>query len=121
MAGMQDSIAVAFITAIAVQQLNELLDPIFSNLIRTTVNKKFAMNILAATVSLLVAIFGNVRLLRPAGLGDGGLLDLAVSALAMSAGTDGVNSVLKYAAYSKEAQKSRVALDGKLQSIDRKP
>jgi len=108
----QENVALApvFVGGFAVQQLLELLTT-FLNLDSNTTFEKYKKAILGAVsliVGLLLAIaVPELRVLRPFGVNTP--VDVVVTGLVLSAGTEGVNSVLKFLKYAKEDKKSIAA------------
>jgi hypothetical protein len=108
------SLAPAFAAGFAVQRLLEILDTWIA--LDRRIGAEWKKAILSA-LSLLVGFFLAYRLdLRVvAALGDSYFsvnlstgLDYFVSGLIISAGTDGLNSILKFLSYSKEVKKAEV-------------
>jgi len=97
----------------AVQQLLELLTPIL-DVDNNPTFQRYKKGILGAS-SLIVGIImaysvPQLRVLKILGVSSASApLDVFVTGLMLSAGTDGVNSVLKLMKYSKEDKKSTVA------------
>lgn len=59
-----------------------------------------------------MALGAGVRVLKPLGGGTAGIagwVDVIATALVISAGTEGVNSVLKFLGYAKESEKAEAA------------
>ena len=67
------------------------------------------MGLLSLAAGFLLAIGAGLRVLRPLGVAGADLADIAVTALIVSAGTEGFNSILKFLGYSKESQKAIAA------------
>lgn len=95
----------AFAAGFAVQQLLELLDPIVEKIIPKD-SKKLVLGLVALGAGLLLAIQTPIRVLQPLQLGVDVWLDRIVTALVLSAGTQGFNSIQKYASAAKEAKKA---------------
>jgi hypothetical protein len=107
-------LAPAFAAGFAVQRLLEILDSWFDLDTRMDIKWKKA---LLSSISLVVGIFLAYRLeLRVVGALSGSLLganisaglDYLVSGLIISAGTEGLNSILKFLSYSKEVKKAEI-------------
>jgi hypothetical protein len=107
------ALAPAFAAGFAVQQALQIVNP----LVRKEGDAKRAiMGLISLALGLLVAVFGDLHILnvlakvventasvsRP--------LDIGVSALIVSAGTEGFNSIMKFLSYQKEAAKSTAAI-----------
>ncbi|HOT07739.1 MAG: hypothetical protein A4E45_00651 [Methanosaeta sp. PtaB.Bin039] len=115
-----DSVMIALIPVIvacvAIQQLLEVADPVISRIVGEK-DKKLALGLLSMLAGLVLAFVGGLRILRPIwsangldipmGAADSG--DALVTALIVSAGTEGFNSVLKFLGYAKESKKSDAA------------
>lgn len=100
----------AFAAGFAVQQLLEILDPLISRLFGPEADKKAIQGLISFLVGLVLAFGAGLRVLEPLGIHEAGLIDAFVTALIISAGTEGINSVLKFLGYSKEKQKGEAAL-----------
>ncbi|MBI3361320.1 MAG: hypothetical protein HY023_09440 [Chloroflexi bacterium] len=93
----------AFAAGFAVQQLLELLDPLLT---RFGSSKRFAVGLIALTFSLVLSFGANLRVLVPLGATAVPVwADGLVTALLISAGTEGFNSVLKFLDYAKQNAK----------------
>jgi hypothetical protein len=100
----------------AVQRLMEIFDPFFTKLWPDAGKKKLASALIASGIGALFTLGGKFTLLYGAypslleanNVWDFSrwLVNLLVTGLAIGAGTEGVNSVLKFAQYSKEGKKS---------------
>lgn len=99
------ALAPAFACGVALQQLLELLDPILSRLFSDPLKKKTATSIISLVVGVLFAAAAKITVLKDLGFTGPMLLDVVVSALIVSAGTEGFNSIVKFAFYKKEEQK----------------
>jgi hypothetical protein len=106
-------LAALFAAAFAVQQLLELLTTILTLDSRPTFQryKKAILGVSSLIAGLILAYcFPQLQVLKILGSSSTGTgLDVCVTGLVLSAGTDGVNSILKFAKYSKEDKKSTVA------------
>jgi hypothetical protein len=103
----------AIVAAFAVQQLLELLDPGVVRLFRLEGNdekdkkkKRLVLGIVSLIVGLVLA-FGvdEMRVLQNLGVADVDFLDAIVTAVIISGGTEGSNSVLKILEYLKGSLK----------------
>jgi len=95
----------AFASAFAIQRLLEILDPLFEKVKFVTGYKKIVFGLLSLASGLLLAAFAGLRILQPLGMNASEVLDIIVTGLTVSAGTDGINSFLKWLGYNKEEQK----------------
>ncbi len=104
-----------FAAGFAIQQLLELLSPLLDKI--SGDNKKLVSSGISLAAGLILAF--SVRALRvlnplltasgepPAMFPD--VIDQCVTALVLSAGTEGLNSILKFMKYSKEDKKNSAA------------
>ena len=106
------ALAPAFVCGFSIQRLLELVDPVLDGLIPGATEiikarwKKGILGIIAIGGGLLFASVAGVRVLDP--ITDATVpdwIDLAATALVVSAGTEGLNSIMKYLGYKKEEQK----------------
>ncbi len=105
-----EALGPAFAAGFAVQQLLEILDSVLEKLKFVAENKKAVFGLLAVIAGLLLAFGAGLRVLQPLGLDDADLWDALVTALIISAGTEGFNSIVKFLGYAKENKKSEAAL-----------
>lgn len=103
------ALAPAFAAGFAVQQLLELVDAIFLGRLLGP-NKKAILGVVSFFAGLAISSAG-IRVLTTLGMTGKGIdaLDVFVSALIISAGTEGFNSILKFLSYKKEEQKAEAA------------
>ena len=106
----------AFATGFAVQQLLEILDPIVIWILakfgvpdKKVGDKKLVLGITSVIVGFVLAFGFGFRVLKPLGYANGDFLDGFVTALILSAGTEGFNSLMKFLGYAKEDKKSTAA------------
>jgi hypothetical protein len=102
------ALASAFAAGFAVQQAIEILDAtIFSRW--SPVKKRIALAWVSAILGVAFAYFGDIKILDSLDQSPDRtappFIDFLVSALVISAGTEGVNSLLKFLQYKKEEQK----------------
>ncbi len=107
---------VVTVTGFAIQQTLQIIDPVVSLFVGWATPrlpkwasaadvKKSAMGVLSFALGVIVACGTGVRLLklvRPEWSGDA---DLLITAIVMSAGTEGANTIVKYGTYVKESRK----------------
>jgi len=95
----------AFACGLALQQLLELLDPILSRLLPDPLKKKTAISWISLGVGLALTVGAKLNILKI--LGDDKLSwpSVVVTALIVSTGTEGFNSLIKFVFYKKEEQK----------------
>lgn len=95
--------APAFAVGFAIQHLNELL----SALPFPDSSKKTIMGALSLTFGLAAAITLNISVLTPLmpGAQVNGFMNNMVTALVISTGTEGINSIVKFLGYTKDQKK----------------
>ena len=98
----------AFAAGSAVQQLMELLDPIVAKIVKKE-DKKIVLGVVSLIVGLVLAFGAGLRVLEPLGIAAVDFLDSLVTALIVSAGTEGFNSIIKFLGYAKENKKGVAA------------
>jgi hypothetical protein len=104
------SLGPVFAVGFAMQQLLELLASIstFSNNKSFEKYKKAILGVVSLIAGLAMASsVPELRILKPLGVNTP--LDVAITGLVPSAGTEGVNSILKFLKYSKEDKKYAAA------------
>ena len=113
---MNTKLSALFAAGFAVQQLLELMTAILNLDIDPTFQKykKAILGLMSLAAGLLLAGFvSDLRVLSALGVTASGLpftaTDVCVTGLVLSAGTEGINSILKFAKYSKEDKKTTVA------------
>lgn len=99
----------AFAAGFAVQRLLELLDPMIDAVAWIKKNKKILLGLVSVVVGLILAFSAGLRVLRPLGFGGLDVIDGLVTALIISAGTEGFNSIMKFLGYAKEDKKNSAA------------
>jgi hypothetical protein len=82
------------------------------------------MGLISLGFGLLLAFGAGLRVLQPLGIGQADVLDGIVTALIISAGTEGFNSIMKFLGYAKEEKKAESATkkeeaDGALPLVER--
>lgn len=99
------ALASAFAAGFAVQQALEILDAtLFVRL--PPLGKRTALAWTSLGLGVAFAWFGGIRILAALELAKkDSTTDIIISALFISAGTEGVNSLLKFLQYKKEEQK----------------
>ena len=105
-----------FVAGLAVQQLVELPDAILSLWAPYEKYKKLIIRIIAIACGIMFAIYGNFSVLKTvsATIPKGcptvpNWLDLLVSGLIVSGGTESFNSIVKFMGYAKEDKKNAAA------------
>jgi hypothetical protein len=107
----------AFAAGFAVQQLLEILDPLIIKIIGTA-DKKLVLGIVALVFGLVLAFGTGLRVLQPLGVTNAGFWDTIATGLVISAGTEGINSILKFLGYTKEREKAIAAKEKKATTED---
>jgi len=108
---LTNTTTVVFGVAFAVQRLLDIFDDPLSRLWPRPANKKVAAAVIASLIGIAATWVGGLTLIYKEyphfdqGLGAW-LINLLVMGLAMGAGTEGVNSVLKFAQYSKDSKRA---------------
>lgn len=102
----------AFAAGFAIQQLLEVLDPLVKKIIGDA-DKKLVLGIVSLIVGLVLAFGAGMRVLQPLGIANAEFWDAIVTALVISAGTEGINSILKFLGYSKEREKAEAGMQKK--------
>ena len=67
------------------------------------------LSVVSLIVGLALAWGGGLRVLLPLGLANADAVDVVVTALVISAGTEGFNSIMKFLGYDKEDKKASAA------------
>jgi hypothetical protein len=121
MAHLVVALAPAFAAGFALQRLLEILDPIFEKLNNAQL-KKILLGLISFAAGLGLAAWPKVRVLKELVAPDSApsILDYLVTALIVSGGTEGFNSILKFLNYKKEETKGQAlnaVLDAKMKKI----
>jgi carbon starvation protein CstA len=108
------ALAPGFAAGFAVQRLLEIVDAVLAFVFAAAwANrpnlKTFVLMILSIVAGFALAIGTGVRVLQPLGATGVDAWDVVVTALVVSAGTEGANSILKYLGYKKDEQKKETA------------
>lgn len=102
----------AFAAGFAVQRLIEILDPMLDKIQFIKDNKKAVLGIVSLLVGLVLAYGAGLTVLKPLGIANlPPFLDEFTTALIVSSGTDGINSIVKFLGYSKEDKKADAATE----------
>jgi hypothetical protein len=115
MAAQSAGISAAMVVAFGIQQVVETFDSIASafNFVGTTPtaisHKKAVLKLLSLVLSWFAAQALGIDVLQGTGVPDEGWLHSLITIVALAGGTEGVNSVLKYAGYAKENKKNEAA------------
>jgi hypothetical protein len=107
----------AFATGFALQRLLELLDPLFEKY--TQDYKKIILNLLSLVGGLALAFGAGLRVLVHLGFIGPDFWDALVTSLIISAGTEGINTIMKYFGYVKQKEQAEAAQ--KHLEVEKKP
>jgi hypothetical protein len=99
----------AFAAGFAIQRLLEILDPILDGVKLFREYKKIALAVVSLVVGGSLALGVGLRVLQPLGIADAYYLDIFVTALIISGGSEGFNSIMKFLGYAKEGKKAVAA------------
>ena len=105
--------APVFAAALGLQQLIEIMDPVFSWF---KGNKGMILKPLSLIAGLILAFFAGLRVLNHLGYSGAEIWDIIITGLIISGGTEGFNSIMKFLGYTKakkyeEIQKERQSSD----------
>jgi hypothetical protein len=110
------ALAPVFAAGFAVQQLLELLDPLVTLVTKTPTNKKVVLGLISLGIGLALSGMGEFHVLADlskmsngSGTWNHPRLDIFVTGLILSAGTEGFNSITKFLGYAKEDKKAEAA------------
>ena len=104
------ALAPVFAAGFAVQQLLEILDPGITAIVKIPTAKKIVASLISLALGLLLAYYGGFRVLTTLGASNpNAALDVTVTGLILSAGTEGSNSIMKFLGYAKENKKAEAA------------
>lgn len=102
------SLAPAFAAGLAIQQLLELADRFVEQVLKILgpslsvgIDKKLILGLISLFVALIITIGGGLRVLQPLDI-EAGFVDVIVTSLIISAGTESINSIVKFLGYTKE-------------------
>lgn len=112
----------AFAAGFSIQQFLEILDAPLSLFLSNRTVKKSVLGFLSLIIGFLVASQGQIHIFQLLGASTATFppaLDTFLTAVFISAGTEGFNSLLKFANYKKEeAKTSAAAQKSKLTATD---
>lgn len=98
----------AFAAGFALQQFLEIISPVLDKFNKEDY-KKIILKIVSLVAGLLLAFVIGLRVLQPLGVANAGIWDGIVTAFIISAGTEGINSIMKFLGYTKEDKKASAA------------
>ncbi len=97
--------APAFAAALGLQQLIEILDPVFSWF---KGNKGMILKPVSLVAGLVLSFFAGLRVLYHLGYAGAEIWDILITGLIISGGTEGFNSIMKFLGYSKDNKAAKV-------------
>lgn len=97
--------APAFAAALGLQQLLEIMDPLFSWLKE---RKGLVLKPLSLVVGLILSNYAGLRVLTHLSYTGAEFWDIMVTGLIISGGTEGFNSIIKFLGYTKEKRSVEV-------------
>ncbi len=107
------ALIVPFVAGFVVQRFLDILDPLTSKLSQDANVKKIVLGLASLGIGWILAYCLDLKLfhalLKPAETSLPGWLDELFTGIFISAGTEGFNSLLKFANYKKEASKADAA------------
>jgi hypothetical protein len=113
-ANLSQALLVPFSAGFVLQRFLEIVDPFTTAFIKDPNRKKLILAVISLIVGCVISGWGEVHIFEALGhrLGEGrigGYLEILASGIFISAGTEGFNSVMKFANYKKEASKADAA------------
>jgi hypothetical protein len=104
---------IPFVAGFIVQRFLEILDPLTTKLVKDPNTKKIVLGLVSLAIGCTLASCMDIRifheLLKPENTKLPNWLDVLFSGVFISAGTEGFNSLMKFANYKKEASKADAA------------
>ncbi len=114
------ALAPGFVIGFAVQRLLEIVDalvtPLLGDVWKKPEVKGFVFAVLAIAAGFALASATGVRVLKPLGATASDNWDLVVTAFVISAGTEGMNSILKYLGYKKDSASAQAEVSAEIAS-----
>ncbi len=105
---LAQALVVPFAAGFVVQRLLEILDPLFPDSVQKPNRKKIVMGLISLALGWCLS-FSGLTVFALLGAHISRWEDIVLSGIFISAGTEGFNSVLKFANYKKEASKADAA------------
>jgi hypothetical protein len=109
MPDLTQALLVPFTAGFIVQRFLEVLDPLISVVAPGPSKKTIVMSLASLAIGLALSGWGRIHVFDALGWKMDPALDIVCSGIFISAGTQGFNSVLKFANYKKEASKADAA------------
>lgn len=95
---------------LALQQLLELLNPLIERIVGEDEKiKKMYVGLISLLVGFGLSFGAGLQVLTALGASTPYVVDGIVSGLIISAGTEGINSIMKFLGYTKEKEKANAA------------
>jgi len=100
----------AFAAGFAIQRLLEIVDPLTDKIwtAQDAKQKKIILGLVSLVVGVILAVFAQIRILEPLDVTAAVWVDVVITALVISAGTEGLNSTIKFIEHSKDDKKADV-------------
>jgi hypothetical protein len=83
----------------------EMVSPLIDKI---KINKKLLMTIVSLVAGMLLSFGAGLRVLKHFDFTSADVFDAIITGLIISGGTEGFNSIMKFADYAKEKKKSEV-------------
>jgi hypothetical protein len=109
MPDLTQALVVPFAAGFIVQRFLEILDPFISSIVPDPNKKKIVMSFASLVIGLALSGIGGIEIFKALNWQMNNALDICCSGIFISAGTEGFNSLMKFANYKKEASKADAA------------
>lgn len=111
---LTQALVVPFAAGFVLQRFLEIVDPFTTALIKDPNRKKLVLALTSLVVGCFISFGCDLHIFKSLGLSAqesplGSFVDLLATGIFISAGTEGFNSVMKFANYKKEASKAEAA------------
>jgi len=103
------ALTVPFVAGLVVQRVVEILDTYTTAKIANSNLKKFVIGVVSLILGWLLARYGHIQIFSALKWQMDASLDVFASGIFISGGSEGFNSLLKFANYKKEASKADAA------------
>jgi hypothetical protein len=105
---LTEALVPVLFAAFAIQRLLDISDPVVDKAVKNKIDRKIVLGILSFFAGFILAFGCGIRVLLPLGI-DASILDGVITALIISAGTEGSNSLMKILSYSKEMRREQTS------------
>src|SRR5258706_14946551 len=105
MPDLTQALLVPFLAGFIVQRFLEVVDPFTTAKIADPNRKKVVLSVISLILGWLLAGFGHIAIFNALKWAMSSGWDVFFSGIFISAGTEGFNSLMKFANYKKEASK----------------